>query len=104
MACDVPVASSGYDNAGRRISKTVYGSPDSTAKDCYDGDQVIAEYDGSAILLRRFIYGGSTIKPFCMIDVADSNAIYYSVTKKVKEEEKCADTPNFQRDVYGQQK
>jgi YD repeat-containing protein len=41
-----------YDSMGRRISKTV-GS--STIRYCYDGAQVIAEYDGSGTLLRRFV-------------------------------------------------
>ncbi|MHC4302217.1 MAG: hypothetical protein ACYS7Y_33575, partial [Planctomycetota bacterium] len=74
---DAPVASYSYDYAGRRISKTVYGSPDVTTKYCYDGDQVVAEYDGSDNLLRKFIYGPGIDEPICMIDVADSNAVYY---------------------------
>jgi len=62
---------------GRRISRTVYGSPDVTTKYCYDGDQVIAEYDGSDNLLRKFVYGPGIDEPICIIDVADSNAVYY---------------------------
>jgi len=74
---DTAVASYSYDYAGRRISKTVYGSPDVTTKYCYDGDQVVAEYDGSDNLLRKFIYGPGIDEPICMVDVADSNAVYY---------------------------
>lgn len=74
---DTAVASYSYDYLGRRISKTVYGSPDVTTKYCYDGDQVIAEYDGGDNLLRKFIYGPGIDEPICMIDVADSNAVYY---------------------------
>jgi RHS repeat-associated protein len=48
-----------------------------TTKYCYDGDQVIAEYDGNDTLLRKFVYGPGIDEPICMIDVADSNAIYY---------------------------
>ncbi len=33
--------------------------------------------DGSDTLLRRFIYGPGIDEPICMIDVADSNAVYY---------------------------
>ncbi len=54
-----------------------YGSSDVTTKYCYDGDQVIAEYDGSDNLLWKFIYGPDIDEPICMIDVADSNAVYY---------------------------
>ena len=71
------VASYTYDYGGRRVSKTVYGSPNVTTKYCYDGGQVIAEYDGSDILLRKFIYGPGIDEPICMVDVADSNAGYY---------------------------
>jgi RHS repeat-associated protein len=74
---DTAVASYSYDYLGRRVSKTVYGSPDVTTKYCYDGGQVIAEYDGSDNLLRKFIYGPRIDEPICMIDVTDSNAIYY---------------------------
>ena len=69
-----PVSSYSYDYQGRRISKTVSGV---TTKYCYDGTQVIAEYDGSNTLLRKFIYGPGIDKPICMIDVADSNTVYY---------------------------
>ena len=69
-----PVSSYSYDYQGRRISKTVSGV---TTKYCYDGARVIAEYDGSNTLLRKFIYGPGIDKPICMIDVADGNTIYY---------------------------
>lgn len=74
---DTAVASYSYDYMGRRISKTVYGSPDVTTKYCYDGDQVIAEYDGSDNLLRKFIFGPGIDEPILMIDVADGNNVYY---------------------------
>jgi len=44
---------------------------------CYDGDQVIAEYDGNGALVRKYVYGPGIDEPICMIDVADNNAIYY---------------------------
>jgi len=74
---DQPVASYEYDYMGRRTKKTVYGTPNVVTQYCYDGDQVIAEYDGSDTLLRKFIYGSAIDEPICMIDVADNNKIYY---------------------------
>lgn len=38
---------------------------------------MIAEYDCNNTLLRKFIYGPGIDEPVCMIDVADSNAVYY---------------------------
>ncbi|MCK5612960.1 RHS repeat protein [Candidatus Pacearchaeota archaeon] len=69
-----PVVSYGYDYQGRRISKTVSGG---TTKYCYDGDQVIAEYNGSDTLLRKFVYGLGIDEPICMIDVPGGNKVYY---------------------------
>ena len=71
------VASYAYDYLGRRIQKTVYGSPDVVTKYAYDGDQVIAEYDDSGTLLRRFIYGPGIDEPICMVDAADNGTVYY---------------------------
>jgi len=44
---------------------------------CYDGEQVIGEYDNSGTLLRKFVYGPGIDEPICLIDVADNNAVYY---------------------------
>ena len=41
-----------------------------------NGGHVIAEYDDSG-LLHKYIYGARVDEPVCMIDVADSNAVYY---------------------------
>lgn len=54
---DAPIASYKYDDLGRRIEKTVHGSPDITTKYLYDGDQVICEYDNYNRLMRKFVYG-----------------------------------------------
>ena len=67
------IATYAYDYLGRRVSKTVGGT---TTKYCYDGDQVIAEYENNT-LVRKFIYGPGIDEPICMIDVTDSNAVYY---------------------------
>ena len=65
-----PVATYKYDFAGRRVSKTVDGN---TTKYCYDGDQVIAEYDGD-VLVRKFVYGPGIDEPVCMVT---STGTYY---------------------------
>ncbi|MHC4122456.1 MAG: RHS repeat-associated core domain-containing protein [Planctomycetota bacterium] len=70
---DDPVASYSYNYRGRRISKTVDSN---TTEYIYDGDRVIAEYENDT-LVRKFIYGPGIDEPICMIDVTDSNAIYY---------------------------
>ncbi len=76
-------AAYGYDFAGRRVSKTVYGSPDVTTKYCYDGGQVIGEYDYNSVsedyeLARKFVYGPGIDEPICMIVVAgESETLYY---------------------------
>ncbi|RLG24215.1 hypothetical protein DRN85_08035 [Methanosarcinales archaeon] len=70
------VASYSYDYKGRRIERTVYGQTNITTKYCYDGAQVIAEYEDGA-LVRKFIYGPGIDEPIIMIDVAASKYYYY---------------------------
>ncbi len=70
---DSPVASYKYDYQGQRVSKTVGGT---TTRYVYDGDQIVAEYENSS-LARKFIYGPGIDEPICMIDVTDSNTVYY---------------------------
>ena len=63
-----------HDLYGRRIEKKVDGF---STRYLYDGPHVIAEYDGNNNLLRKYIYGPGIDQPVCMIEVADSNAVYY---------------------------
>ncbi len=63
-----------YDFAGRRVSKTVGGA---TTKYCYDGDKIIAEYDGSNNLLRKFVYGPGIDEPILMINISGGNETKY---------------------------
>ena len=46
-------------------------------KGIYDGGNVIAEYDGNNNLTRKYIHGARVDEMVCMIDAADSNAVYY---------------------------
>ena len=64
-----------YDPGGRRIEKTV--DDKYTTKYCYDGGNVIAEYDYNNNLLRKYIYGPGVDEPVCMIDAVDNDAEYY---------------------------
>ena len=48
-----------YDHGGRRIAKDAGGT---VTKYAYDGAQVIAEYDGTDTLLRKFIYAPGNLR------------------------------------------
>ena len=73
---DNPVVSYKYDFAGRRVKKTVYGSPDVVTKYAYDGDQVIEEYENGT-LVRQFFYGPGIDEPIAMRDVSNSSWYWY---------------------------
>ena len=62
-----------YDAFGRRIQKDVGGV---IINYIYDGDQIIAEYDSSGNLTKKFIYGPGIDEPVCVI-ASDSEAIYF---------------------------
>jgi RHS repeat-associated protein len=69
------VATYKYDYSGRRVSKTAGGA---TTKYAYDGDKIIAEYDGSGTLLRKLVYGPGIDEPICLIVVnGQSETKYY---------------------------
>jgi len=57
-----------------RIEKDVDGD---TTTYIYDGGNVIGEYNINDNLLRKYIHGARVDEVVCMINVADSNAIYY---------------------------
>jgi YD repeat-containing protein len=63
-----------YDPSGRRVEKNVDGYK---TRYIYDGGNVIAEYDGNGNLTRKYIHGAGVDELVCMIDVADSSAVYY---------------------------
>ncbi len=61
-----------YDAAGRRIEKKVDGTPQ--VKYVYDGDHIIAEYNGSNTLLRKYVHGPCVDEPICMIESSGTYA------------------------------
>jgi len=72
----------------------------------YDGDHIIAEYDGNNNLVRKYVYGPRIDEPVCMIDLADSNAVYYyhfdglgSVVALTDSNGTCVQT--YEYSVYG---
>jgi len=93
-----------HDVYGRRSEKKVDGF---STRYLYDGDQVIAEYDGNNNLLRKYIYGQCIDEPICMIEVADSNAFYYyhfdALGSVVALSDSSGDTvQTYEYSVYGQ--
>ncbi len=73
----------------------------------YDGDQCIAEYDGSDVQLRKYVYGPGIDQPICMIEVADANAAYFyhydALGSVVALSDAAGDTIQvYEYDVYGQ--
>jgi len=93
-----------YDISGRRINKSVDGYKTTY---CYDGGHVLAEYDGNGNLLRKYVYGPRVDEPVCMIEVADSNAVYYyhfdGLGSVVALSDSAGDTvQTYEYSVYGQ--
>jgi RHS repeat-associated protein len=61
-----------YDAAGRRIEKKVDGA--TQVKYVYDGDHILAEYNGSNTLLRKYVHGPCVDEPICMIEAGGTYA------------------------------
>jgi RHS repeat-associated protein len=66
-----------YDPLGRRIKKSIVSSPQSIVNYVYDGDQIIAEYDGSGVLTKKYIYGPGIDEILSTIDYGLSTTYYY---------------------------
>ena len=62
-----------YDFSGRRVKKTIHETQ-TTIHYCYDGAQVIADYNNSGVLQRKYVYGPSIDEPVCMLS---SGEVYY---------------------------
>ncbi len=92
------------DVAGRRVEKKVDGY---STRYVYDGDHIIAEYDGNNNLLRKYIYGPGVDQPISMIEVAQSNTTYYyhfdALGSVVALSDAAGDTvQTYQYSVYGE--
>jgi len=89
-----------FDAFGRRISKTVGGV---TTNFLYDGDNLIAEYDLSGALLRKYIFSDEIDEPVAIIN--GTNTYYYnrdglgSVTELTDNTGAVAE--KYQYDVFG---
>jgi RHS repeat-associated protein len=64
-----------YDYLGRRVSRSVGTS--SPISYVYDGQHIIAEYDNTGNLLRKYIYSDRIDEPVCLIETIDENRKYY---------------------------
>ena len=88
-----------YDFAGRRVTKTADGI---TTKYYYDGDHVIAEYEGGS-LARKYVYGPGIDEPIRMITSGDS--YYYHHNRQgsiVALSDSSGDiVENYQYDAFG---
>ncbi|MBU2221401.1 MAG: hypothetical protein KJ722_02160 [Candidatus Omnitrophica bacterium] len=99
-------ASYSYDAFGRRISKSVNGQS-STVNYIYDGDQVIAEYDCTGKLLRKYVYGPGIDEPICLTTYTSQAATRYyyhfdglgSVVQMTDEEGQVVE--QYEYDAYG---
>ena len=93
-------ASYGFDPFGRRISKIVNGT---ITNFVYDGDDLLAEYDSSGNLQKKYIYGQGVDEPIAMISGA--NTFYYNRDGLGSISELTDNTgtvvENYSYDVYG---
>ena len=95
-----------YDYRGRRVQKHVSCEdiPDKTINYCYDGDQIIAEYNEVGALQRRYVYGPGIDEPLYMTDSSGVNHNYFfdglgSVVALAKTNQTPEETYTY--DVFG---
>ncbi len=64
-----------YDAFGRRVTKDDGGG--TITSFIYDGDQIIAEYDGSGSLQKKYVYGTGIDEPISTNRYTPSAERYY---------------------------
>jgi RHS repeat-associated protein len=94
------IAAYAYDFAGRRIRKT---AGTTTTRYCYDGDQIIADYNDSGVLQRRYVYGPGIDEPLYMVTVLYTYYYYFdglgSVVALARGDQPAEETYSY--DVFG---
>ncbi len=63
-----------FDLFGRRIRKTVDGQE---TEFVYNGFSVLAEYDGTGSLIRKYVYGPGIDLPVAMVDCDGGGECWY---------------------------
>jgi YD repeat-containing protein len=77
-AADEAIVSYKYNYQGRRVAKVDWSlSPEHRTLYCYDGDQIIADYNESRVLQRRYVYGPGIDEPLCLIDSAGAHWYFF---------------------------
>jgi len=61
-----------YDYAGKRVRKTAGAT---VTQFCYDGDQIIADYNDAGVLLAKYVYGPGIDEPIYLS--TGGNSYYY---------------------------
>jgi len=89
-----------YDPYGKRIEKDIDGT---ITNYLYDGDQVITEYDGTGVLLRKFIYGPGIDEPILMDEGANTYYYHYDGLGSVTEitDSNGVLVERYEYDIYG---
>lgn len=68
-----------YDPLGRRVAKTVsVTTTPNTVSYLHDGDSEIAEYDGSGVLIRRFVPGPAIDEYAAMITAGGTTTFFHA--------------------------
>jgi RHS repeat-associated protein len=94
-----PAVTYKYDALGRRLGKTVGGTNTTFV---YDGDQVVAEYEGAG-LARGYVYGSGIDEPLALVTAAGT---YFYTQNHLDSVEALTDTAGvvverYRYDAYG---
>lgn len=97
-----------YDAFGRRIAKNIFDTnryPLNAIRYVYDGDQIIAEYDGNNQLLRKYVYGTGIDEPIQVTRHTTQDTFYYHLdglgSIVALTDSSGAVVENYEYDVFG---